>query len=356
MDVLEHIKTLLRDHERAFIPGFGGFVKEYVPARIDRRRDLFLPPTCTLSFNTRLAKEDGILAERLMNDEGKDFETAKRKVQEVASEWERVLQQKKRLELKGIGIIHLDDEGKKRFEPDPDPELETSAYGLSAFYQTPVSRSMDREEGQNPARPMEEEEDPEKEEKPEPVGTTRGKKKVLRAAAVLVPLLLLLGFGTAIGIRNSSESADFLNVLPGSPSSDERYHPRNGEVRPDSIELFPEGTRKGDPKTPPFPYKVSHDGPEYTVIGEEEFPGPNSGGEKERGAYYIVGGCFQMEANALARLRALRDQGFSARILDRKRKGLHVVAFDSYADRRRAMRELRSIRRSMEDAWLLHQP
>jgi nucleoid DNA-binding protein len=355
MNVLEHIKTLLRDHERAFIPGFGGFVKEYVPARIDRTRDLFLPPTCTLSFNTRLAKEDGILAERLMNDEGKDFESAKRKVQEVASEWERILQQKKRLELKGIGIIHLDDEGKKRFEPDPDPELETSAHGLGAFYQAPVSRSMDREKGQNPAHPMEEEEGPEKEEKPEPIGATRGKKKVLRAAAVLLPLLLLLGFGTAIGIRNSSESADFLNVLPGFPSSDDRYHPREGGSLPDTNELFPERPEKGNPRTPPFPYKVSHNGPEFTVIAEEKFPGPNSG-EKKRAAYYIVGGCFQMEANARARLRALREQGFSARILDRKRKGLHVVAFDSYADRPRAVRELRSIRRSMQDAWLLHQP
>lgn len=356
MKFIDHIKTLLRDHERAFIPGFGGFVKEYVPARVDRSRDLFLPPTCTLSFNPRLAKEDGLLAERIMEEEEKDFESAKDLIKGKANEWEKDLRERKRIELRGIGILYRDEEDKIRFEPDPDPELETSAYGLGAFHSPAVASSKEDALAGEASPVLTEEKAAEEElwdEERDPA--PRKRWSPMKIAAVIVPLLFLLGFGALIKIKGPSESADLLKLLSNPPSKNKAYQPRSlGELKELRIAGAEPSSKKGSSKrSAPFSFRLFEGGPVYHVLSKEEF-GTDKG--QKNAHHFIVGGCFQVKANARARVEELSELGHPARILDRKRKGLHVVVFDSFADRRKALKSLRKVRRGMQDAWLLHWP
>lgn len=355
-----HIRSLLRDHDRAFIPGFGGFVKERVPARIDRGHDLFLPPTCTLSFNQRLGKEDGLLAERIMEAEERDFESAKQKIRETAEEWQNNLAKLGRLELEGIGILYQDEEGRTHFEPDPEPELEPSAFGLPSFFVQPVRQmhpipgeEKEEEEKERASEPVPKEEKEGKEERDRGGNEAPSKRIPLkRIAAVLIPLVLMLTLG-AIRMQTLSDGAHFSEFFGIGHSGKADYDPRKGTTFPDITLPVPEKEKK----EPPFSFRLRADGPEYKVIRDNTAVASNEKDrKKERAAYYVVGGCFEVKGNAKKRVKRLKREGFPARLLKRKRKGLHVVAFDAYPEKRDALKGLSEARRAMPDAWLLHWP
>ncbi|MFB6258678.1 MAG: SPOR domain-containing protein [Flavobacteriales bacterium] len=349
MSCLEHIKTLLRDHDRAFIPGFGGFVKEYVPARIDRSKELFLPPTCTISFNQGLAKEDGLLTQRIMEAEGKDFESSKEAVRDLANDWERQLEERKRIELKGIGILYRDEEGKTRFEPDPDPELETSAHGLEAFYVPPVRKpeeASDRhpgtEEVPQSTTLQEEEADPKKGE--------RSRRILIRAAAIVLPLLILTG-SALFGLKKLPENASLSEFLWKAKESPD-YRPHRAIDTAKILSLVPKNEEE---RTPPFAFRMSSNGAEYQVVSEKvlsEASTPSS----PKNSFFIVGGCFEVKANARDREKNLSEKGFPARILNRKRKGLYVVAIDAFTKKSKALKGLEQARKAKRNAWVLHRP
>ncbi len=340
----EHIKSLLREHGRAFLPGLGGFVKEYLPARLDRKRDLFLPPTSTISFNSSLAKEDGVLVERLVEEEGIPFEKARERVREKVNEWQKEIREKKRLELEGIGILYRDEEASLRFEPDPDPELEPSAYGLGAFYANRVDRQDDPADAYSNI-PEEEEsiETPEK-------GEEKKKWSWTKAAAVFIPLSILLGLGALLRMNGTPLSAEFLDPFASRSKGATIYQPRDKAM--DTIAF--DRVEKHKMPSPPFHFELKEGGPRYMVVSEKALRKAEE--KKEGRAWSVVGGCFEVKANAEERVKELSGKGFSAKILDQRRRGLYVVVFDRYAERNKALEGLRKARRIMRDAWLLHSP
>ncbi|NLA48282.1 MAG: hypothetical protein GX876_02335, partial [Bacteroidales bacterium] len=64
MDITSFIRELLFSHDCVIVPGFGGFVGNYAPARIDRATSTFYPPSKQISFNRNLRNNDGLLAGR----------------------------------------------------------------------------------------------------------------------------------------------------------------------------------------------------------------------------------------------------------------------------------------------------
>ena len=53
-----HIKALLADYDCVVIPELGGFVANPIPARLDRKQHLFLPPGRAIVFNQNLQTND----------------------------------------------------------------------------------------------------------------------------------------------------------------------------------------------------------------------------------------------------------------------------------------------------------
>ena len=60
--ITRHIADLLYNHECVIVPGLGGFIKAYHPARIVHATHEFRPPAGTVAFNAGLAGNDGQLA------------------------------------------------------------------------------------------------------------------------------------------------------------------------------------------------------------------------------------------------------------------------------------------------------
>ena len=65
MDVTAFIRELLFGHDCVIVPGFGGFIGNYTPARIDKNTGTFYPPVKQISFNRNLNHNDGLLVGRI---------------------------------------------------------------------------------------------------------------------------------------------------------------------------------------------------------------------------------------------------------------------------------------------------
>ncbi len=65
MDVTAFIRELLFGHDCVIVPGFGGFIGNYTPARIDKRTGTFYPPVKQISFNRNLNHNDGLLVGKI---------------------------------------------------------------------------------------------------------------------------------------------------------------------------------------------------------------------------------------------------------------------------------------------------
>ena len=65
MQLSDHIRTLLRDHDCVIIPDFGGLIAEYAPAHIHPVRHTLAPPAKHVAFNQSLTRNDGLLVDAL---------------------------------------------------------------------------------------------------------------------------------------------------------------------------------------------------------------------------------------------------------------------------------------------------
>ncbi len=65
MDITAFIRELLFGHDCVIVPGFGGFIGNYTPARIDKSTSTFYPPVKQISFNRNLNHNDGLLVGRI---------------------------------------------------------------------------------------------------------------------------------------------------------------------------------------------------------------------------------------------------------------------------------------------------
>ena len=85
MDITAFIRELLFSHDCVIVPGFGGFVGNYSPARIDKTTDTFFPPAKQISFNRNLNHNDGLLVGRISGTSGIAYGDARNLVDEFAA-------------------------------------------------------------------------------------------------------------------------------------------------------------------------------------------------------------------------------------------------------------------------------
>jgi hypothetical protein len=125
MNLADHLRPLLRDHDCVIIPDFGGLVAEYTPARVQPGgRHVLSPPTRQVAFNQALTRNDGLLVDALR--------------QHVAT-LHRDLQTQQRTELPGIGVFRQVAGRGLQFEYTGTDNLFTAAFGLPELTVHPIS-------------------------------------------------------------------------------------------------------------------------------------------------------------------------------------------------------------------------
>lgn len=336
------LHDLLFLHDCVIVPGFGGFLTHYRPARLDVQRNLVHPPSKDLSFNRHLIRQDGLLVDRLMHRENLEFQQAKEAVDQEVAQWQRTLDQAGRLELTRVGTFFRDAERNLQFEPDRRVNFLKDSYGLGPVAAVPVP------EGRLSVKPVVEDVALVASERREGFG-------FLAAAAVAAIAFTVAawwavgggGQGIALGgfdLLKGTEPARY--VLPQSPTALE--WPAQASIwsvpaEGSGIQALPIAGPDVAPVAVDLGQAPAKAEPESTAVATRNV-GPR---------FHIIGGCFLEKENADRFVAELQAKGFAATLVDRK-GGLYRVAYGSYPLRSTALEALNAVRKEeAPQAWLL---
>jgi len=140
MNLADHLRPLLRDHDCVIIPDFGGLVAEYTPARVQPGgRHVLSPPTRQVAFNQALTRNDGLLVDALRQHLNVPAAEAREALRQAVATLHRDLQTQQRTELPGIGVFRQLVGRGLQFEYTGTDNLLTAAFGLPELTVHPVS-------------------------------------------------------------------------------------------------------------------------------------------------------------------------------------------------------------------------
>jgi hypothetical protein len=140
MNLADHLRPLLRDHDCVIIPDFGGLVAEYTPARVQPGgRHVLSPPTRQVAFNQALTRNDGLLVDALRQHLNVPAAEAREALRQAVATLHRDLQTQQLTELPGIGVFRQLAGRGLQFEYTGTDNLLTAAFGLPELTVHPVS-------------------------------------------------------------------------------------------------------------------------------------------------------------------------------------------------------------------------
>ncbi|NML64252.1 SPOR domain-containing protein [Hymenobacter sp. RP-2-7] len=143
MNLADHLRPLLRDHDCVIIPDFGGLVVEYTPAQVrPAGRHLLFPPTRQVAFNQALTRNDGLLVDALRQHLGLGAPEAREAVRQAVATLHQQLRTEQRTELPGIGVFRQLPGRGLQFDYTGTDNLLPAAYGLPELTAHPV-RTLD---------------------------------------------------------------------------------------------------------------------------------------------------------------------------------------------------------------------
>jgi nucleoid DNA-binding protein len=289
VEINHYIKELLMLNDCVIIPEFGGFVANYKPAIIDGNQ--FFPPCKEIAFNNKLISNDGLLINFIADQEGLSYFSAKQKLDDFVEETLLSLEQNRNVYFEGVGYLHYDSRENLQFEPQLKQNLLVESYGLQPFtFEKLYQRQMPK-----PAFKV---------EYKEPVPVIFQKRK-LQKFIVAIPLLMAMAL---IPIKNNKEylSKSDLGMW----------------------EVLTQSTPVSNIATP-----------EDNIA---EYTANNNSATAIQNKYFIIGGSFRSEENALKYIQQLKDDGYEGQDLG-VFKGLHRIAMKGFPILEEAQKELNSM-------------
>ena len=289
MEINQYIKELLLLNDCVIIPEFGGFVANYQPAAIEKNQ--FFPPNKEIAFNNKLISNDGLLINYIADSEGSNYFSAKQKVESFVEETLAQLERNRNVYFEGVGYLHYDSRENLLFEPQLKQNLLVESYGLQNFsYEKLYQRQIPK-----PAFKVEHQ---------EAVPVIFQKRK-LRKLVVTLPLLLAMAL---IPMKHNKEylSKSDMGIWEALTSS-----------------TMAAPTQKPDVNVAVAP-------PIAVVPTTEQFK------------YFIIGGSFKSEENAINYLQYLKQHGYTGKDLGIF-NGLHRIAMKGYSTIDEAQKELNSM-------------
>ena len=135
MDITAIIRELLFGYDCVILPGFGGFIGNRIPSRIDKSTSTFYPPLKQISFNRNLNYNDGLLIGKISQKFGISYIEARGIVDDFVSNVRIKWPGRKFFLI--IGSFHVNRESNIQFEPDMSSNYNLDSYGLESFQRDP---------------------------------------------------------------------------------------------------------------------------------------------------------------------------------------------------------------------------
>lgn len=276
MELLAFIKELLLLNDCVIIPGFGGFVSSYQPAGLQASR--FTPPAKTVSFNKKLNFNDGLFMNYVAEKEGINYFLASRKVNLLVEEMNYRLTDGEEICIPEIGTLRYDDHENLIFTPKITSNLNPDSFGLTSFSYEPL---LARKQAKKPVPQAKRD-----------AAQVIFQKRTLQKVLVAVPLLIVLAVTPLKNYKDYLQESNLGSITKMMTASEPVLQEEN---------LAKE---------------------EVAVTETVKDPVPDH-------AYFIIGGSFKSDENALNFLTFLKDEGYPAIDLGII-KGLHYIAVESF--------------------------
>jgi len=306
-NVAYYISELLYLHDCVIVPKFGGFVGNIKSATINRETGSINPPSKQILFNVNLKINDGLLISHIANEEGITQEIAKENVQIFSDEINDKLYTSKVLRLSNIGLFSIGKDNNIVFLQDNSINYSLDSFGMKGTYRKPTKRKIVAEK--------------ELKKSVQKIKiTNQNSKLLLRAAAVMMPLIMLsyLSISQQEIINNAYTQMAILNPFVKSEMTEKNIdnNIKNSleiKLNPVIIEEFKE------------------------IITTKR--------------YYIIAGAFAKKDNAHKMLNKLTNWNYKAEIIE----GDHLlrVSYNSFYNKKEALLALNKIKQENLDAWIL---
>ena len=312
--VAHYISELLFLHDCVIVPEFGGFVGNRQSAKLNKTTGALTPPSKQILFNTNLKTNDGLLISHIANQEEITQDIAKQNVTIFSDESNGKLNTSKVLRIEKIGLFTVGREGNILFLQDSSTNYSLDSFGMKVNYSKPVTSKSDS-----------------KKQVEATVQTIRTKsrnpKTLLRAAAVLIPLVALSYLSISQQERINNVYTQMATLSPFTTTEKITEVVEIITVKDHIIEVSPEII-------------------ETPIIEEVESPFFT-----QQKTYYIIAGAFSEQKNANKMLDKLNRWNYNAEIIEGG--NLLRVSYESYKNRKEAVLALNKIQQANASAWLL---
>lgn len=305
----KYIGDLLYRYECVIVPGFGGFITNKVSAKNISSQHKFFPPTKEIAFNRNLDKNDGLLANYLVQAKKISYTHAVEVIETSVADWQTLLDEDNTFDIKKIGSFRLNEDRNLEFTAVEDVNYLTESYGLSSFTSLAIKRAGEKA-------------------KVKPFTSDASAipsvniRKYVRYAAIIVPFIAI-------------SALSYYQMNTG-----------NAPVSNANISIIPKSTTtvKSGPKTVNKKTKV------VVPAKKKEIPVVL---EQKVLKYHVISGAFSAKLNAEKNIRTLYTKGISAELIGVNKKGLHMVAYKSFANVNDAIIFMKTIKATDNSgAWI----
>ncbi len=321
-DINKYISGLLFIHDCVILPGFGGLVTNYRPAEHNETTHTFLPPKKDVLFNKNLIYNDGLLINYLARNQNISYDEADKIIkEEVQKAWLK-LEKGQMVSFDGVGSFQYDAERKMVFTPEDSENFLTDAYGLSSFRFPPLNYQKNaRDKTLYKSTTMDE-----------------SVVKTLKWAAAAV-LVLVLTLSVLVPYQKNKSQEQTAGYTFDS-TVDQPIESVHSAMAVDSnVEVV-----------------IDQSTDKRTALFYNENAQPVEHRQNTEGyTFYIIGGSYKEEANAIDHADLFRKKGFDAQVLNAN--GLYRVSLAKFDNKVKALHELRRIRNEEQNdqVWLYSQ-
>ena len=133
-NIPKYINQLLYNHECVIVSGLGAFIKFSQSTKIDENKNYFSPNKSTISFNSEIKKNDGLLANYISEIENISYEEACILVATFTKKILNKLNSGEHFHFEHIGVISKNSNNELIFEPQELLNFDPDYFGLDSFY------------------------------------------------------------------------------------------------------------------------------------------------------------------------------------------------------------------------------
>jgi nucleoid DNA-binding protein/cell division septation protein DedD len=342
MDITVFIRELLFGHDCVIIPGFGGFIGNYSPARIDKSSGKIFPPVKQISFNRNLNHNDGLLIKQITGSTLINYGDARSLVEEFVLNIRRKLEKGEKVVFEKIGTFVNNDEGNIQFEPETGINYHLDSFGLESFQCFPLEAYDVRKKiaGHVQKHPVRQ----------------HSFRKYLWRAAVIIPLAAaVVTVSLKTDFFRSRVEATTMNPLVNAEFEHNKTAVDQG-MAADSQELAKPVADLEEVVAETVTKPTSELVPEPPVNTANETSSLKAGSVKETAitetsSYYVVTGSFQSEDNAGKQVIQLQAEGFNPRLIS-SGNGFYRVCALVCPDLQTAIQKKDSIAKKFPGSWV----